>query len=128
VSCHTRRRFLGLAGAAVGGCLAGCLAEEKEEFLVTNSQIGFEPPAVVVRVTIENISSQRQSGTLEMTLQYFADGDADSEPDETWQKTDSVTVKQAASPQIRYRFENAYREGSSLENYAFDATLEGDDL
>jgi hypothetical protein len=128
VRSHNRRQFLGLASAAVGATLAGCLAEEEEEFLVTNTQIGFEPPSVVVRVTIENISTQRQSGTLEMTLQYFADADADSEPDETWQQTDSVTVKQAASPQLRYRFEDAYREGSSLKNYAFDATLDGDDL
>jgi len=123
-----RRQFLGLAGAAVGGALAGCLDEEREEFLVTNTQIGFEPPDVVVRVTIENISPERQSGTLELVLQYFANADTNSEPDETWRQTDDVTVKQAASPQIRYRFGNAHREGSSVENYAVDASIDGDDL
>lgn len=123
-----RRQFLGLAGAAVGGSLAGCLDEEGEEFLVTNTQIGFEPPDVVVRVTIENISSERQSGTLEMTLQYFADGDTATEPDETWDQTDDVTVKQAASPQIRYRFGDAHRDGSGIENYAIDASIDGAEL
>ena len=123
-----RRRFLGLVGVAAVGLLAGCLDEEGEEFLVTNTQIGFEPPDVVVRVTIENISSERQSGTLEMTLQYFADGDTATEPDETWDQTDSLTVKQAASPQVRYRFADAHREGSNLESYAVEASIDGDDL
>lgn len=123
-----RRRFLGLVGVAVGGLLAGCLDEEGEEFLVTNTQIGFEPPDVVVRVTIENISSEQQSGTLEMTLQYFADADTATEPDESWDQTDSLAVKQAASPQIRYRFENAHRGGSTLENYAVEASIDGDGL
>jgi len=123
-----RRQFLGLAGAAVGVSLAGCLDEEGEEFLVTNTQIGLEPPDVVVRVTIENISPERRSGTLEMLLQYFADADTTSDPDETWRQTDDITVKQAASPQIRYRFGAAHREGSAIENYAVDASIDGDDL
>jgi hypothetical protein len=122
-----RREFVGVVGAAIGGTLAGCL-EEDEEFLVTNTQIGLEPPAVVVRVTIENISSSRQTGTLELILHYYADGDASGEPDETWRKTDPVEVKQAASPQLRYRFEDAHRSSSSIENYAVDASLDSDDL
>lgn len=123
-----RRQFVGLIGAALGGALAGCLEEEGEEFLVTNTQIGLEPPAVVVRVTIENISANRQSGELTVGLRYHAHGDTSGEPDEQWTKTDSVTVKQAASPQLRYRFADAYRDGSSIENYAVDASLDGDDL
>lgn len=124
-----RREVLAACGLSIGAALAGCLDEEGEEFLVTNTQITVErPSSILVRVTIENISPDRQTGTLEMELSYHADGDETTDPEETWRKTDDVEVKQAASPQLEYVFESAYQEGNDIENYALDAELVAEEL
>lgn len=119
-----RRRFLGVTAGVTMLGVAGCL-EEGEEFLVTNTQITTEgSSAIRVRVTVENIDDQRNTGLLEVVLGYHADGDTDSEPDETWQKTESLDVKQAASPQLEYVFESSYGEDRSLENYTVEASID----
>jgi len=119
-----RRAFLGAAGLSIGTALAGCL-EEDEEFLVTNTQITIQQPSsILVRITIENITPNRQTGTLEMVLGYYADGDTSTEPDETWRKTDDIEVKQASSPRLIYTFDSAYSDDRDIENYALDATID----
>jgi hypothetical protein len=119
-----RRAVLVAAGGVVTGGLAGCL-EEGEEFLVTNTQIGVQGNSdILVRVTIENISDEQRSGLLEVILQYHADGDTDSDPDETWQKTEQLTVKQASSPQLEFVFESSYSDDRDIANYAVDASID----
>lgn len=122
-----RRAFLVATGSATTATLAGCL-EEDEEFLVTNTQLSTQGASdILVRVTIENIDDQRNSGTLELILQYHADGDTDTEPDETWRKTDTLTVKQAASPQLDYVFESSYSQDRELSAYTVEATIDPDE-
>jgi hypothetical protein len=122
-----RRGFLVAVGCAGAGTLAGCL-EEGEEFLVTNTQIGIQSGTdILVRVTIENISDEQRSGLLEVILGYYADGDTDSDPDETWERTRQLTVKQAASPQLEFVFESAYSEDRDITDYAVDASIDPDE-
>jgi len=125
----SRRAILAAGGLSIGAALAGCLDEEGEEFLVTNTQLTIRrSTSILVRVTIENISPDRQTGTLELVLSYHADGDTTTDADETWRKTDTVEVKQAASPQLEYVFESAYSEDNDIEHYTVDASLDADDL
>lgn len=126
MSDRGRRAFvLGAGGLLVG--FAGCL-EEGEEFLVTNTQLTTQGETDIrVRVTIENISDERRSGVLEVTLLYHGDGDTESAPDETWRQTETVTVKQAASPQLQYVFEGAYEQGRDLTSYTVEASIDEDE-
>jgi len=119
-----RRAVLAAVGWAAAGTLAGCL-EEGEEFLVTNTQIGLQSGTdILVRVTIENISDEQRSGLLDVILGYYADGDTDTDPAETWRQTRQLTVKQAASPQLEFVFESAYSEDRDIADYSVDASIE----
>jgi hypothetical protein len=120
----SRRRWLGLVGAtaAVGG--AGCLDDDDDqpEFLVTNTEVvgPVEPDGIRVRVTIENEKSERQTGTLEVTLEYPPSG-------ESWQRTDEVSVSRGTSPRYRSVFEGAYEEGNDIQEYTVNAEILADE-
>lgn len=119
-----RREFLGLVGGSLGVALAGC-SDEEGEFLVTNARLVIQrPESVRVRVTIENATAESQTGTLQIRLAYHADGDTESTPDETWTKSDDVSVKRGSSPLLDYSFESSYRDGADATNYTTRASID----
>lgn len=117
----SRRRYLGALGA-IGG-LAGCIEGNAEEgdFLVTNTEVvgPIAPDGVRVRVTIENEKPDRQTGTLEITLEYRPDG----EVVDSWQKTDELSVSRGTSPRIRYEFMGVREAGAVIPDYAVVAEI-----
>jgi hypothetical protein len=120
----TRREFVGLVGGTVSVGVAGCNFEEGE-FLVTNTRVVVQrPDSIRVRVTIENETAESRKATLDVRLSYHADGDTDSAPDETWTKTDQVSVKRGSSPLLDYTFESVYREGNEIKHYTAEASLD----
>jgi hypothetical protein len=119
-----RRRWLGFLGATAAVGTAGCLDDEEDqpEFLVTNTQVvgPVDPDGIRVRVTVENEKSDRQSGTLEVTLEYPPSGDR-------WQQTDEISVSRGTTPRYRYVFEEVHEEGNEILEYVVDAEIHADE-
>ena len=130
-----RRAYLALAGGTLAG-LAGCVDGEGE-FLVSETQIIHQsgdprydyPDDVLVRVSLENRTSSRQEGILEVTLVYDP-GTGDDDPGtgdddvETWTETDDVEVSHAASLHPGYVFEDVYEAGRDLADYSVETELD----
>jgi hypothetical protein len=125
----SRRRFLGVFSTWLALAIAGC-SDEEPEFLVTNTQLihrqgdnRFDyPEDVLVRVAVENGKANRQDGTLRITLTH--DPGTGEEDVEEWTQEDEISLGQATSKQLHYRFRDVFDPGDGIANYAVDAKVE----
>lgn len=125
-----RRRLLALASASLGFGLAGCLDHEAE-FLVTRVQRVHQPgdrrfdypEDVLYQVSIENTGPEREAGRLEMTLVY----DPDDGEQETWSRTDDISLGRGSSVLQEYVFENVVDSADDIEDYRLEAELVQDE-
>ncbi len=125
----SRRQYLGVAAGALGTGVAGCL-DENPEFLVTNVEVihqsGFGnvdyayPDDMLVRVTIENGYPERREGTVVVVLEYAPDG----EPVESWEEREFYSLGRGVSPQPYFVFTDAYRPGSTVNDYRAEGSIE----
>lgn len=117
MNSRSRRAVLTLAGATLSTGLAGCLGDEDEEpqFLVTNALVAgtVGESGVRVRVTIENERSQRQTGTLAVTLRY----DPPEGESQQWSKTEDISVGRGSSPRYEYTFADVYDSDNDIGDY-----------
>lgn len=127
----SRRRWLAVFGSGVAGAIAGC-SDEEPEFLVTNTQLihrqgddRFDyPEDVLVRIAVENGKANRQEGTLQITLTH--DPGTGGEDVEEWTQEDEISLGQATSKQLHYRFRDVFDPGNDIENYTIDAQIDAE--
>lgn len=115
----SRRQYLALASATATLSLAGCVSDDDEpEFLVTNTNFRIEEDSgdMVVQVTIENGTVERQESDLEVTVRH-------SSREEEWRKESSVSLAGATELQREFRFEGIHRDGDDVNEYEIDARL-----
>lgn len=129
-----RRRVLGWLGLALAGPLAGCSSDDDPGpgLYATNAQVIYRadddrfdyPEDVLVRVTVENTTSDRQSGTLRTTLERVDVSGATPALIDAWTQEQSFSISRGTSRAFLVVFEGLLKEAVDNETLRARAAID----